>query len=1025
MNKALIFLLLFLLISGFYTGFTGKALSQVSGKETITAAELKAHLYFIASDELEGRETTKRGLNIAARYIASQLLAYGYKPIGDNGTYYQHFKVDVISVPGDIDLIVESGYSKKVLKQGKDFIIGQTPEKNKKFSGGLVFAGYGISAPELGWDDYANIDVKGKFVMAIMDKPKYKDDVFNKPENQKYLNQPRTALNKGAIGVIGIIPAQFEAQWDAIAPSMVGQEQMVIADTPQAGNFLGIYIPRKTMKVLLNLSVEEYNKYIKTINNRERINPEEVEGVNLSINVEKRKETRVTQNVVGVLEGSDPVLKNEYVVLGSHYDHLGARDSVVYNGADDDGSGTVALLEIAQAFALGERPKRSVLFVFHTGEEKGLLGSRYFTDHPLVPLEKISCQLNLDMIGRNGRDSIFVVGSDKLSSELRKINEEVNRKEIGMIFDYKYDAPDDPERIYYRSDHYMYARYGIPIIFYYSGDHPDYHRPTDTPDKCDYIKMQKVSRLVYLVAKKVANLDHMLVLDKDVKYRGKPRLSDKEGRKSITRTDLLAHLSFIASDELEGRETTKRGLKIAARYIASYLKAYGFKPVDKDRSYFQRFNVAIDKIKEGSKLIVRKFGVEKEFLPYKDFIIFGNFPEKVETTGGLVFAGYGIHYPELGWDDFSDIDINGKFVVIFSGIPVFKDSIFAKREYVININKYRKEYLKKHNAAGVIYVFAPRLERIWKRIISSGGRMKLPDVKENFKDYIPLIYVRSKTAGKILGLSEYEIKEITGKVRNGEKLRTYESFSTEVEFYLYRKRELKETQNVVGVFEGSDPVLKDQYVAFGAHYDHLGVRNGVVYNGADDDGSGTVALLEIAEAFSKGVRPKRSILMVFHTGEEKGLLGSSYFTDHPLVPLEKIDCMLNIDMIGRRSTDSLFIIGADRLSPELDKINREVNKEETGMVFDYRYNAPDDPNNFYRRSDHYMYARYGIPVIFYFSGTHEDYHRPTDDVEKINFEKFERVTRHIYSVGFKIANLDHMLKVEKGPKKRGKIKTER
>ena len=272
----------------------------------------------------------------------------------------------------------------------------------------------------------------------------------------------------------------------------------------------------------------------------------------------------------------------------------------------------------------------------------------------------------------------------------------------------------------------------------------------------------------------------------------------------------------------------------------------------------------------------------------------------------------------------------------------------------------------------------------------------------------------------MLELTEDEGEEIRQAVKRKDALKTFERINTDIELLVIKETELKEARNVVGVLEGSDPDLKDEYVSFGCHVDHVGIINGQIYNGADDNGTGTAGLLEIAEAFALGDRPKRSVLMVFHTAEEKGLLGSKYFTDNPLVPLEKIDCNLNIDMIGRNHTDSLFIIGADRLSTQLDKINKEINEEKTKMGFNYKYNALNDPSRSYYRSDHYPYARYGIPAIFYFSGPNEDTHEATDDVEKINFEKFERVTRHIYSVGFKIANLDNMLEVDKGPKKRGK-----
>jgi Zn-dependent M28 family amino/carboxypeptidase len=238
------------------------------------------------------------------------------------------------------------------------------------------------------------------------------------------------------------------------------------------------------------------------------------------------------------------------------------------------------------------------------------------------------------------------------------------------------------------------------------------------------------------------------------------------------------------------------------------------------------------------------------------------------------------------------------------------------------------------------------------------------------------------------------------------------------------------TGNVVGVLEGSDPRLKDEYVVFSAHYDHLKTSSaGDVYNGADDDGSGTSAVLEIAEALSLA-RPKRSVLIIFHTGEELGLFGSAFNTDYePAVPLAKLVADFNIDMIGRTrepgdtdsrdkelcDKDSVYVIGADKLSTELNRISEDTNKETARMRFDYTYNDENHPQRFYYRSDHYNYAKHGIPIIFYFTGVHRDYHRTTDDVDKIDFEKMERITRLVFATGWRVANLDHRLTVDKKP----------
>jgi len=238
-----------------------------------------------------------------------------------------------------------------------------------------------------------------------------------------------------------------------------------------------------------------------------------------------------------------------------------------------------------------------------------------------------------------------------------------------------------------------------------------------------------------------------------------------------------------------------------------------------------------------------------------------------------------------------------------------------------------------------------------------------------------------------------------------------------------------ETQNVVGILDGADPQRRNEYVAISAHYDHVQTRNGQIYNGADDDGSGTSAVLEIAQAFSIGERPKRSILIIFHTAEEVGLLGSRYFVTHPTVPLTSIVANLNIDMIGRSRSaqdtnpanqelsdaNTLYLIGSDKLSRELHELSEQTNQDTEKMIFDYRYNREDHPERLYYRSDHDNYARNGIPVIFYFTGLHAHYHRPGDDVEKLDFQKMTRSTRLMFAPGWRIAKLDPRLKVAGRP----------
>jgi Zn-dependent M28 family amino/carboxypeptidase len=260
------------------------------------------------------------------------------------------------------------------------------------------------------------------------------------------------------------------------------------------------------------------------------------------------------------------------------------------------------------------------------------------------------------------------------------------------------------------------------------------------------------------------------------------------------------------------------------------------------------------------------------------------------------------------------------------------------------------------------------------------------------------------------------------------------TFDVDVDYTIVRTQL---THNVVGIVDGSDERLKASHVAIGAHYDHIGYAERTaepgnerppsapgrmtpgtgadrIWNGADDNGSGTVALMALARAFAEGVRPKRSLLFIWHTGEETGLYGSSYFADHPTVPLDSITAALNVDMIGRNRNDdpsqsgTVYLIGSDRISSELHEVSRAANRSlSRPLTLDYELNDPSDPEQLYYRSDHYSYAVKGIPVIFFTTGLHSDYHANTDDVSKIDFDKLVRITGLIYETSARLANLDH------------------
>lgn len=489
----------------------------------ITATELREHLSFLASDELGGRYTLGPSFPIAARYLATRLQAWGYKPAGDNGGYLQHF--DLISSQPKPD---QCSLSLTANGQTADYKFGEffsQDAKNGEASAQIVFVGYGISSTAQKHDDYSGIDVKGKIVLLVadgdppnVDRSRLKDDESGEP----------AARAHGAAGVISLPSRRYlRFMKNPQFKEMIAHRSSVRLAKTVDGTLPSIMLaPDGAEKFLASFGMK-FDDVMEAATKGEALAPK-VLNATAKYQVAVEATTRPSQNVVGILEGTDPKLKNEYVTFSAHYDHLETRDGRIYPGADDDGSGTAAVLTIAHALA-DTRPKRSLLIIFHAGEELGLLGSRYNTDFgPAVPLDNIVADLNIDMIGRSkltgdtdpknknltDANTVYLVGADRISKELNSISEQTNQEFEKLKLNYLYNDPKNEERIYYRSDHWNYAKHGIPIIFYFDGTHVDYHEPTDTIDKIDFQKMTRISRLVLETGWRLANLDHRPALDK-------------------------------------------------------------------------------------------------------------------------------------------------------------------------------------------------------------------------------------------------------------------------------------------------------------------------------------------------------------------------------------------------------------------------------------------------------------------------------------------------------------------------------
>ncbi len=465
----------------------------------ITPDDLKKHLYIVAGKEMEGRETATPGQKKAASYIENQFLSLGLIP-GNDGDYQLKFPVYQDSL---LNTSIE--INGKAFDLDKDFSVNVAQNNNSMYRfSEVVFVGNGIN--DSTQDDYKNLDVRGKVVLIMPGQS---------PQSQGRRN----------------FAAQF-ARLDA------AQRNGAVAVLVAGNNFPRSFKTNSRGNMYLNAFQKTIrpNQYIVSENIIKEIMGDDYEKaksgalapktysayVTLSFN--KETTTLESSDVLGVLEGAD--LKDEFVFVTGHYDHLGKRDTTIYYGADDDGSGTVSVLEIAQAFAkakaAGYGPRRTIVFMTVSGEEKGLWGSEYYTNHPVFPLDKTTVDLNIDMIGRidatrkqgDSTNYVYVVGDDKVSTDLKPISEATNKKYTKLELDYKFNDPKDPNRIYFRSDHFNFARKGVPIIFYYDGMlGADYHKPTDTPDKIYYNLLAKRAQLVFYTAWEMANRNDMLKRD--------------------------------------------------------------------------------------------------------------------------------------------------------------------------------------------------------------------------------------------------------------------------------------------------------------------------------------------------------------------------------------------------------------------------------------------------------------------------------------------------------------------------------
>jgi hypothetical protein len=501
------------------------------------------------------------------------------------------------------------------------------------------------------------------------------------------------------------------------------------------------------------------------------------------------------------------------------------------------------------------------------------------------------------------------------------------------------------------------------------------------------------------------------------KARGYEVADGKAFAETIKAEDLKALLDVLASNEMQGRETGQPGQRKAADFIAKQFKDAGFEPVGDRNTYFQQILLANNSWTD----IGLKVG-EKEFKNKTDFYVFPSFNPDMPLLSlkEVVFVGFGIE--DAKYNDYGKADVEGKAVILYDGEPLDEKgySLITGTQWRSDwsVNWKKKVQLAKKKGAAMVFIvdskFDENIKANRKLISSYGWKPVSPESEAEANTFINNIFISPETAKAILGSKAGKAEDEMADLRKGDKFKPVK-LKTKIEVRLHKETKHLEGSNVLAVVEGSDERLKKEFVLVTAHYDHLGMADStVIYHGADDNASGTSGVIEIARAFAEakkqGKGPKRSVVFMLVSGEEKGLLGSRYYVEFPMFPLKQTIADINIDMIGRiddahaSNPNYIYSIGSDRISPDLKEISEYNNQKYTQLEINYKYDAKDDPNHYYERSDHYNFAERGIPVIFYFNGTHADYHRPTDTADKIDFNTQAKRAKLAFYTAWEVAN---------------------
>ena len=491
------------------------------GLEQITPALLKKHIDYLASDKLKGRNTPSDGLDSAAVYIANEFAMLGIEKV--NGTYFQEIPLCTR------DLDIENSYFRisdgKEIKEFKLKIdynpLEMTDDRN--ITSSIVFVGYGITAPEFGYDDYEGLDVNGKVVLVMKHEPGEKDlsSVFNGDRDTDHSQlkvKLKNAQEHGAIGLLlvtdplnHLLISPQGHPWPSLFFKSMPSSKFPINICSQEKSIPAIQVGEEVIKYLFG-SIDSLKCLQQEIDSTLSPKSFHLANTNCDLNTKIKVNNYTAKNVVGIIKGSDKKLKNELLVIGGHYDHVGFKEKSkqgedsIYNGADDNASGTSGVMAVAKAFSKMKKPDRSILFILFAGEEKGLYGSKFYTNNPLFPLKETIAMLNLDMISRNG-DTLQLIG-EKENPDLAMIV----KKEIK---NYPLTVVDSDDHYIGGSDHYNFYINGVSSLFFFTGIHKDYHKVTDNPDSVDHLKASNVSKLVFQTAWIIANNKNYYKINKN------------------------------------------------------------------------------------------------------------------------------------------------------------------------------------------------------------------------------------------------------------------------------------------------------------------------------------------------------------------------------------------------------------------------------------------------------------------------------------------------------------------------------